>query len=235
MTAGQYTSPFTFSKILVGKGIWPEGTDESSFGSVGNLLAPVAEATSTVPTYDGDTVRFTIEYRSDMNGGLANGFWLSEYGIFVANPDDPDNRDADILLLYAGFSAAPQWVSAYGKGSWDVRRFPVSIIIGEGMVIDVKYDTVAFMNAEDVAEYCNVVILPMIIARIEELIEEHNEDSEAHPNLHAADEALAGRLDRLEEMYLNDVTGNPFIVTFENLDGVEMEGTWNKGMRRIEF
>ena len=28
----------------------------------------------------------TVEYRSDMNGGLDHGFWIREFGVFAKDP-----------------------------------------------------------------------------------------------------------------------------------------------------
>jgi hypothetical protein len=214
-TAGQMASSLALAKIMVGSGIWPDGTELDGLSGQTGLLSPVAQATSTVPVYDGDTVHFTVEYRSDMNGGLTNGFWMTEFGIFVENPSDPAN---DILFAYSTFSGKPQYVSAYGQGSLDVRRFPVSIIIGPGVALTVMYDTAAFMTAENVAAYCDAVILPQFAAQMRGMIE-----------------ALDGRMWRLEDMFFADITGNPWMVTFGNINRVDVSGLWNKPLQRIEF
>ena len=39
----------------------------------------------------------------------------------------------------------------------------------------------------------------------------------------------------LELMFNTSVTGNPFTVTFETLDGTIVEGVWNTTAKRIEF
>ena len=36
-------------------------------------------------------------------------------------------------------------------------------------------------------------------------------------------------------MFNTSVTGNPFTVTFETLDGTIVEGVWNTTAKRIEF
>lgn len=46
---------------------------------------------------------------------------------------------------------------------------------------------------------------------------------------------LQARVDRLEDMMINDVTKNPYLITFESLTGIVAEGVWNAGQRRIEF
>ncbi len=44
-----------------------------------------------------------------------------------------------------------------------------------------------------------------------------------------------GRITRLENMLVNEVTGNSFLVTFEDLGEVTVTGTWNEPMAGIEF
>lgn len=45
----------------------------------------------------------------------------------------------------------------------------------------------------------------------------------------------AKRIGLLELMFSANITGNPFFVSFENLDDVDVTGSWNVSMRRIEF
>lgn len=47
---------------------------------------------------------------------------------------------------------------------------------------------------------------------------------------------LAARVELLELAYMNgEITGNPFYITFDNLDGVSVMGVWNTESDRIEF
>ena len=51
----------------------------------------------------------------------------------------------------------------------------------------------------------------------------------------AAELIRINRLALLELMFNTSVTGNPFTVTFETLDGTVVEGVWNTTAKRIEF
>lgn len=42
-------------------------------------------------------------------------------------------------------------------------------------------------------------------------------------------------LSLIELQYGTDVNGNPFRVTFENLDSVDVQGVWNQQKARVEF
>ena len=39
----------------------------------------------------------------------------------------------------------------------------------------------------------------------------------------------------MELMYITDVNGNPFTVTFGTLDGLTVTGVWNQAQARLEF
>ncbi len=129
------------SRVMVGSGC-PD--DDTTPDTLTDLIAPVAEATSNVPTYDGDTVHMIVEYRSDLNGGLESGFWLNEIGVYAIDPDV-----GEILLYYGCLGDYPQWVSALSDTGVDVRRFPISITIGEDAEITVDYNTEAWLTAEE--------------------------------------------------------------------------------------
>jgi hypothetical protein len=219
--------PLTLTRTMVGSGTCPEGMFP---GDLEDLVEPVAAATSNEPMYDEDTVHMTVEYRSDLNGGLDHGFWIREFGVYARDLDGEE-----VLLYYGTLGGYPQWVSAYSKNGVDTRRFPISITVGEGATVIIDYSPEAFMTAEDVHEYCTVVLLPQFLVEAQKLIDAHNADPGAHPFLQNLNAALDSRLSLLELMYNTDVSGNPFTVTFDSLTGLVVTGVWNTTQKRIEF
>lgn len=215
------------SRIMVGSGCCPDDTEPRTLT---DLVSPVAEATSTVPTYDGASVRMIVEYRSDLNGGLDHGFWLNEFGVYAFDPDE-----GEVLIYYGCLGIYPQWVSAASKTGVDVRRFPVCIVIGDDSGVEVDYSCEAWMTAEDVEEYCTVTLLPMFLAQAQQLIDAHDSDPDAHFSIQNLVSSMDARLSLLELMFNTSVDGNPFLVTFETLDGVTLEGVWNETAERVDF
>ena len=69
---------------------------------------------------DGNNVNMIVEYRSDLNGGLQEGFWIGEFGIFgkVAN-------GAETMIGY-GSPGRPQAVRERLRGRGRPGRAPVS-------------------------------------------------------------------------------------------------------------
>lgn len=161
------------TKVMVGRGKVPDGVRLSS---VTELYDVVAEATSDDPRCEDGVAYMTIEYNNSLNGGLADGFWLNEFGIYALDP-----VEGEILMAYATLGDYPQWVSAYNSSKGiDVRRFPVSIAIGEdvGMVVD--YHTSLWLTWDDLTQNFSLVIMPQIDAEIDEKIDIHDKDPDSH-------------------------------------------------------
>ena len=182
MVAGQ---TLTITKAVMG-----EGTADNAEAArkLTNLITPGPEATSTEPTVDGNNVNMIVEYRSDLNGGLQEGFWIGEFGIFgkVGN-------GAETMIGYGSLGDAKQYVSAYVAGAApDVRRYPVSITVTTGIQVDVAYPAEAWMTAEDVAEYFNQTLKPDLEESLQDLIDDHNEDPDAHGG------AMEGKQDQIK-------------------------------------
>lgn len=156
--------PLKITRIMVGSGVCP---DDVFLGDLTDLISPVAQATSTTPTYDGDTVHMTIEYRSDMNGGLEHGFWLSEFCVFAKDLDD-----SEIMLYYGSLGDYPQWVSAFKNNAIDTRRYPISITVGEGAEVVIDYSPDSFMTEADLQEYVKVTLLPQIKSELQKQIDD---------------------------------------------------------------
>jgi hypothetical protein len=173
-----------------------------------------------------------VQYRSDLNGGLSSGHWLSEFGVFIPPPVAGEEY---ILFAYGTLGDHPQYVSAHAPSVLDIRDFPLVITVGPGVEISVAYDTAAFMTAADVETYCVITVLPQFLEHVRALIAEHNADDSAHPDIRNLNTELAGRVARLEDMYVNDVSANNFLVTFADLGGLVVSGVYNRALERIEF
>ena len=218
----------TIARCMVGEGAPQEGVEPAELT---DLVKPIAQATSTAPIVNRQQVDLTVEYRNDLNGGLENGFYLSEFGIFARGKDG-----AEVMIYYACLGDYPQYVQPYKEGgAVDVRRFPIAIGVSNTQNVHLDYSADAFLTAENLVEYCNKVVLPLFLEDVQKRIATHNADPKAHPHILAGLEDFDARLSLIELQYGTDVNGNPFIVTFETLDGVNVQGVWNEQERRIEF
>lgn len=217
----------TITRCMVGTGQVPAETQPTALT---DLVAPIAQATSTQPLVHGQQVDFTIEYRNDLQGGLESGFYLREFGVFARAKDG-----AEVMIYYGNLGDYPQWVQPYTQGAVEVRRFPVAIGVSNAPTVILEYNADAFMTAEDVSAYCTTVILPQFLDEAKRLITQHNADPAAHPYILGEVDQVKSRVALIELQYSTDVNGNPFRVTFENLDSVDVQGVWNQPQARIEF
>lgn len=217
----------TITRCMVGTGQVPAETQPTALT---DLVQPIAQATSTQPLVHGQQVDFTIEYRNDLHGGLESGFYLREFGVFARA-----KNGADVMIYYGNLGDYPQWVQPYTQGAVEVRRFPVAIGVSNAPTVILEYNADAFMTAEDVSAYCTTVILPQFLDEARRLIAQHNTDKAAHPSILGTIDQFDSRLSLIELQYGTDVNGNPFRVTFENLDEVDVQGVWNQAAKRIEF
>lgn len=130
-----------FTRIVVGSGAMPEGVEPIDMTE---LVTPVAEGTSTIPTVENGAMYMTVEYRNDLNGGLKEGFWLREFGIYAQT-----DKTEEILLYYATLGDSPQPVNAYKDNRIDIRRYPVTIALELDADIQVTYNPSAFLTSAE--------------------------------------------------------------------------------------
>ena len=160
MVAGQ---TMTITKAVVGEGT---ADNPDAARKLTDLITPGPTATSTRPTVDGNSVNMIVEYRSDLNGGLKEGFWIGEFGIFGKVGDGEE-----AMIGYGSLGDAKQYVSAYVEGTApDVRRYPVSITVTTGVQVNVDYPAEAWMTAEDVDDKVN----------------KHNSSEKSHQDIRAS-------------------------------------------------
>ena len=141
LLAGQ---TLTITRAMVGSGK-PDSLE--AMAALTDLVAPVAQATSTTPVRTEDAISLTVEYRSDMNGGLQEGFAINEYGLFAKT-----DESAETLIFYGCLGDHPQWVSPYTPGvAPDIRDYPVTIQISSEVNVQINYHADAFITAEEAA------------------------------------------------------------------------------------
>ena len=141
------------TKVLVGKGELQQGQTPEYFT---DLIEPVTQATSTIPVVKNGVISFIVEYRNDLNGGLQEGFWLKEFGVFA---EDGEN---EILLYYASLGEYPQYVDAYENGKVNIKKYPVSILVTDDIKVNIAYAALAFVTEERMKEFVEIEALPYL-------------------------------------------------------------------------
>ena len=176
------------TRIMVGKGEIAEGQNPADFT---DLVQPVAQATSTLPLVKENTLSFIVEYRNDLNGGLEEGFWLKEFGVFA---QDGEN---EILLYYATLGDFPQYVQAYINGVVNIKRYPVTIAVSDKTEVVVSYNVLAFVTEERMKEFSETDTIPYLEGVLEETENKIQQKLDEKANVvheHSADEITSGIL-----------------------------------------
>ena len=159
------------TSVWVGNGRTDDTSDPVQFT---DLISPIALATSTTPVVNNRQAEFVVQYRNDLNGGLATGFFLNEFGVFARKLGDTAPGQ---LIYYGSLGDYPQWVQPASVGALDVRSYPVSIGLSSDANVSLNYPAVAFLTAED--------------------LQAHNTDPNAHHDLFARMQAQIDRLTAL--------------------------------------
>jgi len=139
-----------FTRIIVGSGQMPEGVEPIDMTE---LVEPREEATSSVPIVEDGALSMIIEYRNDMNGGLTEGFWIREFGIYAKT-----DRSPEILLYYATLGNSPQPVNPFKDNRIDIRRYPVTIELFVDAAVEVAYKPGAFVTSEEANALLNSMV-----------------------------------------------------------------------------
>lgn len=168
----------TLVRVMMGSGTPEEGV---YLGDLEDLVEPVSAGTVSEPIYQGSTVSMTVEYRSDMNGGLQEGFIIREFGIFARDPEAPD--DGEVMILYGNLSKYPQYIAPHTSGGLDIRRYPVSITVAEGTTVILDGLPSTVMTLDDIKDYCVTTLLPQLLASSKEQINTHSKDKYAHQDI----------------------------------------------------
>lgn len=151
-------------------------------------------------------VRFTLPDE-------AGGFIIRELGLF---------SDSGVLVAVGNTPDTEK--AAISQGVSGRLTVTMHLLLADASVLEFAVNPSLDMVSREELE-----------AFLRRALEAHNEDPEAHPALLEKTAGLDARVALLELMYATDVSGNPFLVTFGSLEGVEAEGVWNVGQARIEF
>ena len=191
MVAGQ---KLTLTRVVMDK-----GTAESA-EAARSLTEPIdagPAGTSTLPLVKDNQVNMIVEYRSDLNGGLEEDFWIGGFAIYAKDPEAEEGPD--VLIYYGSLGNARQYVRAYVEGTAaDVRRYPVAITVTAGVEAVLNYPAEAWMTADDIGDYVDGTLKPELLKSLTELIQQHNTDESAHPGFSEKIQAAADKADAAE-------------------------------------
>ncbi len=137
-------------------------------GTLSGTIANLTDLVNTVITMDA-AITVYDEYvdvaGAFSNADLTTGFYWREIGVFAQNPDDPDNRAADILYCYQNAYDTADFIPAASVETVE-KNITVPVIVG---------DTTAVSCA----------LSKSLIYATRQDLEDHNNDQDAHGGLRA--------------------------------------------------
>ena len=198
------------TRVAVGSG---KVDEEVNLADVHQLIQYEDEGLAGERRREGDLFYLTVQYTN--KDRTAGAFALNEFMVFVKDPITGQETD----FLYATLGDYPQGVPGSSEelpvSMWE---FPLVIVISSELQVDVSASP-GLVTWEDLVN----------------AIAAHDGDENAHPYIRGLCSGLDARLSLLELMSSTSVSGNPFTVTFETLDGLEVSGVWNAAQARMEF
>lgn len=152
---------------------------------------------------------------------------------FSASPTAPAlQRDADVYELALADIYVGAGVTAITQSKITDQRLNTSICGVVAAVVQ-QIDTAAF-NAQLQAWFAEYQSLSAADFNAWFNGLQNVLDDNAATNLLNITNALDARVDMLEAVLFNDITTNPFLILFDDLDGVTSTGIWNESLQRIE-
>lgn len=103
LARAQAGTTLTITRAQVGEGTWPEGT---TYANIAALVKPVKYLSIVSKSQSSGQVKITVQFS---NSGVGRVFQWTEFGLWAADPDYPDDRSRDILYgtAYAGDTPVP--------------------------------------------------------------------------------------------------------------------------------
>ena len=111
-----------------------------------------------------------------------------------------------------------------------------SLLKGNENEISVNIEAIGAAVSRIADAETDITALQNYDTTLKNLIDSYHQESISSDNqLSNTVTALDARVSLLELIINTEVSGNPFTVTFSNLDGMTVEGVWNEASTRIEF
>lgn len=179
---------------------------------------------------EGETVQIQVS-----NAEVMEEYELNQVGVY-AKLDPERDPDAEERLLFIMQDQKGVTIPSSMDASFMLELYAMIGITNNGR-FDVSVSA------------AGVVTMAYLREAMARKFQEHNTDSEAHPEIRellasvsanndSVENVVAevdARLTLLELMYRTQVNGNPFTVSFDNLTSLLVTGVWNDAMKRVEF
>lgn len=171
------------------------GTLAGSIANLTDLVEPVVVIDAFAAVREG----YVDVSGTFSNADLEQGFYWREIGVFAANPDDPENREADILYCYQNAYDTADYIPVASVETVE-KNIAVPIIVGDAAAVSCTLDR------------------SLVFATLKDL-QDHDNDPDAHKALlQNINKTLEGKQDKIKETGLLKGTGSKVIAAVPGTD-----------------
>lgn len=229
LAKAQAGAEIVYTKIILGDGHL-NGQQPRNMTHVinGKVEMPV---TKVVATGAGTAVIGSVFNNDD----LQQGFFYRELGLFALDPDE-----GEILYSYGNAGNNAEWIPPAGGPTVIEKKVDVIAIIGQTTNVSAYVRTEIYATKEELDEVRGIAEGAQqnsnTAINIAQQAQQDATNAEITANnLEVKTSNNTSKINILWDAVFSDITGNPFQVTFDNLEGITLVvGIWNEAQARLE-
>jgi len=230
LAKAQTGTEIVYTKIILGDGYLKDGQKPRDMTHVinGKIEIPV---TKVAITGTGTAVVGGVFNNQD----LQQGFYYRELGLFALDPDE-----GEILYSYGNAGDNAEWIPPSGGPTVIEKKIDVIAIIGQATNVSAYVRTEIYATKEELDEVRDIAETAHLNAdiAINNAQQAQQDASAAMAAVNSLEVEVANNKSKINILWdalFSDITGNPFQVTFNNLDGIDLiSGVWNEAQARLE-
>lgn len=219
-----------YTKIVMGDGELPDGQTIANLEGVIHPKTVLDIVKCKVQT-DGTVVIGGIY----TNATEKTGFYYREIGLYAEDPDL-----GEILYCYGNARQFAEWIPAIGGQNVIEKTIDITTIIGPATNVTAYISADCYATVGQYEAYKDIALKAQATAtqaitiaeRAMTVSETAYEELQEHIREYAS---LQAKLNTCYDALFSEVTKNPWMVTFGDLDGVTVtSGSWNQLKARLE-
>lgn len=232
LAKGMAGKPIKFTRIVLGDGYLEEGQTPRTLT---NLVSPRASIDITKLKINADGT--VIVGGVFCNNQMIDGFYYRELGLYA---EDPDPEIGEVLYCYGNCGDLAEWIPPTGGATIVEKTIDIITVIGSAAIVTAYIPADAYATKEDYERYKVIALGAQdrgneALALARQAIELVNALQKALNELRNAVALNTSKITILWDAVFGDLTTNPFLITFKNLDGITLTpGIWNTTLQRLE-
>lgn len=174
---------------------------------------------------------YSVEILAAMdNKELNEGYYTRAIGLYAE-----DREGNEILFAVCVENDSPFYMPPFTGGTVSGVSYKLKVKIGNSEVINIEASAEVYATTVQLEDEVKRINERIDALSFDDDIVKHNESVASHPKLLALLDRIGERIDLLERAASEEITANPFAVTFGDLEGVEADGIWDPEQAQLGF